>query len=148
FRTIIHSARSVQRCSPAITLVVSEGSTDFSVSFKISPFRQHSTDNQELPSFETFNFQRMLAQLVNIGSPATDALTCLESNEADTGHVYLFSHAIIGNMLDILQSKEHGFPTDVQDEVRTIIYYCHNEIMGKQGQLYSPIYLATVYLNP
>lgn len=75
----------------------------------------------------------MLAQLVNIGSPAMNSLTCLESNEADTGQVYLFWDAIVRYMLDILQSKEHRFPIEVQDEICTIIYYHHKEIMCENG---------------
>ncbi len=90
----------------------------------------------------------MLAQLGNIGSPAMNSLTCLESNEADTGQVYLFWDAIVRYMLDILQSKEHRFPIEVQDEICTIIYYHHKEIMCENGWLYSPIYLAAAYLNP
>ncbi|KAK0447658.1 ribonuclease H-like domain-containing protein [Armillaria borealis] len=147
FGTIIHSAKSVQRCAPAITLVVERAKADFSEFEEF--FQPEPKPESALPfSMETMTFRVMLAKLVNIGSPITNALMCLESNEADPGHVYLFWHAVIASMLDMIQSKDHHYPQDVQDQLRTIISHRHNELLVEKGRLYSLVYLAAAYLNP
>ena len=98
-------------------------------------------------SHKSIDFEIKLSKLVKVGTPPLKALTCLEANEATAGDVYLFWHAIIWAIKDVVDDSE--FPTDVQDQILGILNSRHNQIFG-DGNLSTStdLYLSGAYLNP
>ncbi|KAF8999046.1 hypothetical protein BDZ89DRAFT_896555, partial [Hymenopellis radicata] len=69
FATLFRSSRSVQQCSPAIQRAVSYGRDSF------NSFQDYFGEKM---TRSVFDFTHKLDQLINIGRPAANALTCLE----------------------------------------------------------------------
>jgi hypothetical protein len=99
----------------------------------------------------TNEFEFCLSQLIELGSPALKALTCLEANEANPGDVYIFWHAVMWAIKDALVDPLLEYPTDayVQEQVLGILNSRHNQIFG-DGNLSASkdLYLSGAYLNP
>ncbi|KAJ7587301.1 hypothetical protein C8J56DRAFT_786987, partial [Mycena floridula] len=136
FGTIIHSLRSLKRCIPALTQTIIWG-RDFPDCFQ----------SQEAPSQATFSFQFALNQLIAIGLPAAKALACLEANETTLADVYLFWHAFIAQMVDILQEKRYQFPPGVIERIYAIIEHRYAQIFDR-GNLSTYAYMSAAFLNP
>ena len=96
---------------------------------------------------KSVEFEITLSELVKVGSPAFKALTCLEANAATVGNVYLFWHAMIWAIKDVVDDKE--FSRDVQEQILGILNSHHNQIFG-DGNLSTSanLYLSGAYLNP
>lgn len=96
---------------------------------------------------KSVQFEITLSELVKLGAPALKALTCLEANEATVGDVYLFWHAMIWAIKDVVDDPE--FPVDVRERVLGILNSRHNQIFG-DGNLSTgaDLYLSGAYLNP
>jgi hypothetical protein len=92
----------------------------------------------------SIEFEIKLSELVKVGIPPLKALTCLEANEATVGDVYLFWHAMIWAIKDVVDDSE--FPVVVREQ---ILNSRHNQIFG-DGNLStsSDLYLSGAYLNP
>ena len=92
-------------------------------------------------------FEIKLSELVKVGIPPLQALTCLEANEATAGDVYLFWHAMIWAIKDVVDDSE--FPAGVREQILGILNSRHNQIFG-DGNLStsSDLYLSGAYLNP
>ena len=69
-------------------------------------------------------FEIKLSELVKVGIPPLQALTCLEANEATAGDVYLFWHAMIWAIKDVVDDSE--FPAGVREQILGIL----NSICG------------------
>ena len=104
-------------------------------------FRQTSRTTNE--------FEFRLSQLIEIGSPALKALTCLEANEANPGDVYIFWHAVMWAIKETLVNPLLEYPINVQEQVLGILNSRHNQIFG-DGNLSTSknLYLSGAYLNP
>jgi len=98
-------------------------------------------------SRKSVKFEITLSELVKLGTPPLKALTCLEANEATVGDVYLFWHAVLWAMKDVVDDSE--FPADVRGQVLGILNSRHNQIFG-DGNLSTSadLYLSGAYLNP
>jgi len=96
---------------------------------------------------KSVEFEITLSELVKVGSPALKALTCLEANEATVGDVYLFWHAMIWAIKDVVDDKE--FSPCVREQILGILNSRHNQIFG-DGNLSTSanLYLSGAYLNP
>ena len=96
---------------------------------------------------KSVEFEITLSELVKVGSPALKALTCLEANEATVGDVYLFWHAMIWAIRDVVDDKE--FSQHVREQVLGILNSRHNQIFG-DGNLSTSanLYVSGAYLNP
>lgn len=95
----------------------------------------------------SIEFEIKLSELVKVGIPPLKALTCLEANEATAGDVYIFWHAMIWAIKDVLDDSE--LPADVQEQILGILNARHNQIFG-DGNLSTcaDLYLSGAYLNP
>jgi hypothetical protein len=95
----------------------------------------------------SIDFEFKISELVKVGTPALKALTCLEANEATAGDVYLFWHAMIWAIKDVMDDSD--FPTDVREQILGILNSRHNQIFG-DGNLSTSadLYLSGAYLNP
>lgn len=98
-------------------------------------------------SRKTVQFEIALSELIKVGAPALKALTCLEANEATVGDVYLFWHAMIWAIKDVVDDVE--FPLLVRAQILGILNSRHNQIFG-DGNLSTSadLYLSGAYLNP
>ncbi|KAF9475199.1 hypothetical protein BDN70DRAFT_957808 [Pholiota conissans] len=139
FGTVIIAAWSLQRNLPCIRKIVERAKFDMgklAVHFR----------GQTRASLE---FEFGLARLIDLGSPALKALTCLEANEATAGDVYLFWHAMLWAIKEALVNPDAEFPEEVQEQVIGILNARHNQIFGN-GNLStaSNLYLSGAYLNP
>lgn len=97
-------------------------------------------------SHATFNYQFGLNQLIVLGLPAAKALTCLEANKATLADVYIFWHAFVAQMVEVLEDKNR-FPPEVVEQIYGIVEYRHEELFDG-GRLSTYAYLAATYLNP
>lgn len=61
----------------------------------------------------TNEFKFRLSQLIELGSLALKALTCLEVNETNPGDDYIFWHAVLWATKEALVNPLLDFPTDV-----------------------------------
>ncbi|KAF8892056.1 ribonuclease H-like domain-containing protein [Infundibulicybe gibba] len=138
FGTIILSSASVQRCAPAIKKVVEQGRLMLKLEMA-SRFQRH-------PSRPTMEFDFALAQLVDLGLPAVKSLACLEANEANAADVYIFWHAMVHAMREVLTDSNHDFPIAIQEQVIGILNYRHRQVFD-DGNLANGIYLAATYLD-
>jgi hypothetical protein len=95
----------------------------------------------------SIEFEIKLSELVKVGTPPLKALTCLEANEATVGDVYIFWHAMIWAIKDVVDDSE--FPADLREQILGILNSRHNQIFG-DGNLStsSDLYLSGAYLNP
>lgn len=96
---------------------------------------------------KSVEFEITLSELVKVGSPALKALTCLEANEATVGDVYLFWHAMIWAIRDVVKDKE--FLPRVREQVLGILNSRHNQLF-RDGNLSTSasLYISGAYLNP
>lgn len=101
-----------------------------------------------MPEESAMNFQTTLQRLMSIGMPACCVLACLESNYATAGDFYLLWHAMVASLLDIVQTPSNYFPPHLQEAIKDILLHRHSQLFSKGGNLYTPEYLAAVYLNP
>ncbi|KAF8328312.1 hypothetical protein F5887DRAFT_151939 [Amanita rubescens] len=76
FGTVIRAARALEKCLPVIKRVVEQG---------IFSLESYSKYFSPRPSQASASFQIALRHLIDIGSPALKAITCLEANEALPG---------------------------------------------------------------
>jgi hypothetical protein len=88
-----------------------------------------------------------LAQLVCIGTPAIQAMACLESNLVTAADVYIFYHAFVAATLETLLNKQMAYGTEEKTEILGILEWCHNQVFGS-GNLTNNVYLSTAYLLP
>jgi len=91
-------------------------------------------------------FEFHLAQLVNVGMPGIKALACLEAIEATAADVFIFWHAIIQAMKDILTNPKQEFPQEVQQQIFGILNSHHRQLF-EDGNLSNQVYLAATYLD-
>jgi hypothetical protein len=98
-------------------------------------------------SRETIDFEWGLAKFINVGLPATKALSCLEAKAANPADVYLFWHAVMHATKDVVSNKKAQFPLRVQHEIIGILNARYRQIFV-DGNLANTVYLAAVYLNP
>ncbi|KAF9523043.1 hypothetical protein CPB83DRAFT_776091, partial [Crepidotus variabilis] len=140
FGTIIFASASVQRNLPAIKHVVRQGRVDFGD--HASCFSTHVTRKSSA-------FEISLRQLVAVGTPAVKALTCLESNEATAGDVYIFWHAVMRATKEVIEDPSNEFPSEVQEQILGILNARHSQVFA-DGNLSTSadLYLAGAYLNP
>ncbi|KAF8801048.1 hypothetical protein BYT27DRAFT_7227039 [Phlegmacium glaucopus] len=96
-----------------------------------------------------FEFEFALAQLIKLGLPALKASTCLEANEATVGDIYIFWHAMMWSIKEMLLDPLLEFPENVQEQVLGILNSRHSQIFG-DGNLATSVdlYLCGAYLNP
>ncbi len=114
------------------------------------------TSNQEYQQYfrtglsrVTLNFQVMLGHLTKVGTPGLKALTCIESNEANAADIFLFWHAMVAAMKNVISDVANEYPTDVQEQIIGILNSRHQQVFV-DGNLSSSatLYLAAVYLDP
>ncbi|PPQ82630.1 hypothetical protein CVT26_001386 [Gymnopilus dilepis] len=88
-------------------------------------------------------------RLIKVGSPPLKALTCLESNDATVGDVYIFWHATIWAIKEELTRPRCEIPSRVQEQIVGILNARHDQLFTK-GKLASAseLYLPGAYLNP
>jgi hypothetical protein len=91
-------------------------------------------------------FEFYLAQLVNVGMPGVKALACLEAVEATAADVFIFWHAMIQAMKDILTNPKQEFPQEVQQQIFGILNSRHRQLF-EDGNLSNQVYLAATYLD-
>ncbi|KAF8914403.1 hypothetical protein CPB84DRAFT_1841112 [Gymnopilus junonius] len=139
FGTIILSAWSVQINIPALQKIVEQGI------FDLEDLETYFIET----SLESFQFKKTLLQLIKVGSPALKALTCLEADEMNPGDVYIFWHAMLWAMKEVLVDSKLDFPTDVRHQILGILNARHSQIF-EDGNLATAadLYLARAYLNP
>ncbi|KAK0440022.1 uncharacterized protein EV420DRAFT_1279347, partial [Desarmillaria tabescens] len=113
FGTVVHSSVSVQRCIPAIQKTISFGRV------KSDDFRDYY--RSETTSQKAFNFRYGLEQLIKIGSPPANTLTCLEAVEVMAADAYFFWHAMIAKMTEVLLDPGNEFPVEVQEDILGIL---------------------------
>ncbi|PBL04263.1 hypothetical protein ARMGADRAFT_1096473 [Armillaria gallica] len=140
FSTVVHSSVSVQRCIPAIQKAILFGRVKF------DDFQEYY--RSEPTSHRAFNFRFGLEQLIKIGSPPANTLTCLEAVEVMAADAYFFWHAMVGKMVEVLFDPRNEFPEEVQEDILGIIEHCHDQLFSADGNLSSMAYLAATYLNP
>ncbi|KAF8817215.1 hypothetical protein BYT27DRAFT_7247457 [Phlegmacium glaucopus] len=140
FGTIIIAAWSLQLNIPSrIKKVVEHG--HFDLGDFTTYFREASRSS--------FEFEFALAQLIKLGLPALKALTCLEANEATVGDIYIFWHAMMWSIKEMLLDPLFEFPENVQEQVLGILNSRHSQIVGDGNLATSAdLYLCGAYLNP
>lgn len=62
-------------------------------------------------------FEFYLAQFMNVGMPGIKALACLEAVEATAAYVFIFWHAMIQVMKDVLINPKQEFPQEVRQQI-------------------------------
>ncbi|KAI0060486.1 hypothetical protein BV25DRAFT_1785013, partial [Artomyces pyxidatus] len=139
FATIILSALSVQRNLAAIKNVIESSPGSYP---EIEDFYQTAPGD-----LQTFEFERSLSQLCQVGTPAAKALACLEAVEATAADVYVFWHAVLRATEDVLQMKKLHFERDVADAIRGILNARHRQLF-EDGNIATDGYLTATYLNP
>ncbi|KAF8958082.1 ribonuclease H-like domain-containing protein, partial [Flammula alnicola] len=140
FGTVIIAAWSLQLNIPSIRKIVERGKFDIGENLA-SHFRGKTRASLE--------FEFGLSRLIDLGSPALKALTCLEANEATPGDVYIFWHAMIWAMKEALMNPDAEYSQEVQEQVLGILNSRHDQIFGS-GNLATAanLYLSGVYLDP
>jgi hypothetical protein len=93
----------------------------------------------------TVAFEFDLTQFVHIGTPAIQAMTCLEANLATTADVYVFYHAFFRSTLKMLKDSGMEYCIEVQREILLILDSRHNQLFGT-GNLASKVYVSAAYL--
>ncbi|KAF8151424.1 hypothetical protein B0H34DRAFT_664521, partial [Crassisporium funariophilum] len=133
FGTVVMAAWALQENLPAIKKVVERKKFDIGY---FCPMARKSVE-----------FKIELSELIKVGTPALKALTCLEANEATVGDVYLFWHAMIWAINDVVDDKD--FPGLVREQILGILNSHHNQTFG-DGNLSTSadLYLAGAYLSP
>jgi hypothetical protein len=91
-------------------------------------------------------FEFNLAQLVGIGMPAVKALACLEANESTAADVFIFWHAMLQAIKDVVTDTRHEFPREVQQQIFGILNSRHRQ-MFEDGNLSNQVHLAATYLD-
>jgi hypothetical protein len=91
-------------------------------------------------------FEFNLAQLVNVGTPAVKALACLEANESTAADVFIFWHAMLQAIKDVVTNERHQFPAEVQQQIFGILNSRHRQLF-EDGNLSNQVYLAATYLD-
>lgn len=91
-------------------------------------------------------FEFNLSQLVEVGMPAIKALACLEANESTAADVFIFWHAMLQAIKDVLANARHEFPREVQQQIFGILNSRHQQ-MFEDGNLSNHVYLAATYLD-
>ncbi|KAF8225299.1 hypothetical protein L208DRAFT_1380680 [Tricholoma matsutake] len=122
---------------PVIKKVMQNGSFDL---------EDLATDFQPHTSHSTMEFEFHLAQLVNVGMLGIKALACLEAVEATAADVFIFWHAMIQAMKDILTNPKQEFPQEVQQQIFRILNSCHQQLFEDEN-LSNQVYLAETYLD-
>ncbi|XP_006461004.1 hypothetical protein AGABI2DRAFT_117929 [Agaricus bisporus var. bisporus H97] len=138
FGTVVYSARSLQRNLPVLKEIVKRGK------FNMGTYAQYFDPKTNRTTVE---FEFALAQIVCIGTPAIQALTCLESNTATAADVYVFFHAFVALTLETLEDKGMAFAVEEKNEIRSILEWRYNQLFG-MGNLASDIYVSAAYLIP
>ncbi|KAF7760558.1 hypothetical protein Agabi119p4_11234 [Agaricus bisporus var. burnettii] len=138
FGTVIYSARSLQRNLPVLKEIIKRGK------FNMGTYAQYFDPKTNRTTVE---FEFALAQIVRIGTPAIQALTCLESNTATAADVYVFFHAFVALTLETLEDKGMAFAVEEKNEIRSILEWRYNQLFGT-GNLASDIYVSAAYLIP
>jgi hypothetical protein len=87
-----------------------------------------------------------LAQLVDVGTPAVKALACLEANESTAADVFIFWHAMMQAIKDILTNPRNEFPQHVQHQIFGVLNSRHRRLF-EDGNLSNQVYLAATYLD-
>ncbi|KIY45013.1 hypothetical protein FISHEDRAFT_50213 [Fistulina hepatica ATCC 64428] len=144
FAGIIKSARSVQRCTPALELIVSrnqcniEGIEEF---FQVHP-------STKRPTRAATHFQEELDDFLALTLPIAKILTCLEANFVTLADVFVAWHACLREIDIVLEQDDHLFPLHVKEATIDVLNYRYSELFCEGGRLYSPAYLAATYLHP
>lgn len=97
-------------------------------------------------SRSTMEFEFNLAQLVDVGMPAIKALACLEANESTAADVFVFWHAMLQAIKDVVTDPWREFPHEVQQQIFGILNSRHRQ-MFEDGNLSNQVYLAATYLD-
>jgi hypothetical protein len=92
-------------------------------------------------------FEFNLSQLVEVGMPAIKALACLEANESTAADVFIFWHAMLQAIKDVVTDPRHEFTREVQQQIFGILNSRHRQ-MFEDGNLSNQVYLAATYLDP
>lgn len=92
------------------------------------------------------DFEFNLAQLVDIGTPAVKALACLEANESTASDVFIFWHAMLQAIKDVVTDPQREFPDEVQQQIFGVLNSRHRQLF-KDGNLSNQVYLAATYLD-
>ena len=106
-----------------------------------------ATNFQPHMSRSTMEFEFNLSQLVEVGMPAIKVLACLEANESTAADVFIFWHAMLQAIKDIVTNPRHEFTCEVQQQIFGILNTRHRQ-MFEDGNLSNQVYLAATYLNP
>ncbi|KAF9477045.1 hypothetical protein BDN70DRAFT_811256 [Pholiota conissans] len=139
FGTIIIAAWALQLNIPCIREIVVRGKFDLGT---LAAYFRGTTR-------ASLEFELVLAQLIELGSPALKALTCLEANEATAGDVYLFWHAMIWAIQEALIKPHSDYPQEVQEQVLGILNSRHKQLFGSGNMATAAdLYLSGVYLDP
>ncbi|KAF7768644.1 hypothetical protein Agabi119p4_7887 [Agaricus bisporus var. burnettii] len=138
FGTVIYSARSLERNLPVLKEIVRRKK------FNMGAYAQYFDTKA---NFITHEFEFALAKIVRIGTPAIQAMTCLESNMATAADVYVFFHAFLALTLKTLEEKGMAFENEEKDQIRSILEWRYNQLFGT-GNLASDIYVSAAYLIP
>jgi hypothetical protein len=159
FGTVIRAARAVLDCIPAIRRMVDEGKFSLGVRstsvFLLSlDLYSHSQEHDKYfrsQKWEASRFSLSLRHLVDLGLPALNALTCLESNDCTAGDVCVYWHA----MLTIMDSHIHNLLAGGEIDAETagrlyaILHQRNNELFG-DGRISTAndLFYAGLYLDP
>jgi hypothetical protein len=92
-------------------------------------------------------FEFNLTQLVDVGTPAVGALACLEANESTAADVFIFWHAMLQAIKDVVTNLQREFPFEVQQQIFGILNSRHRQLF-EDGNLSNQVYLAATYLDP
>ncbi|KAI4522829.1 hypothetical protein K525DRAFT_197894 [Schizophyllum commune Loenen D] len=138
FAAITHSAISVQRCAPAIKLVV----RDRTIDCEFEDFFMSDS------SWDATCFHKELDDLVALTISIAKAIACLEAVETSPADVYIFWHAVMRNTTEAVTDKSRALSADVQKQVLQVLDRRYNQLFKAGGRLYSPIYVSAAYLSP
>ncbi|KAI0037704.1 hypothetical protein FA95DRAFT_1506654 [Auriscalpium vulgare] len=140
FATLTLAAASVKENAPAIRDVIKADSG--------GAFDAIAASYRSQSSRASFQFENGLSQFLHVSLPLAKAIACLEALDSTAADVYLFWHAILRSVEDVLDNElDLDFTPDVIEEVRGILNARYRQLF-KDGNIANDIYLAATYLNP
>ncbi|KAI0045358.1 hypothetical protein FA95DRAFT_1495465 [Auriscalpium vulgare] len=138
FATLVLSAASVQRNTPAIKKVVNSRAVTFKT---IEDYFQVQSTRK------TSNFESGLEQFLCIGLPVAKAIACLEALDATAADVYIYWHAILYALGAALTNQRLEYEGTIIEEVTGIMNARYRQLF-EDGNIANDVYLAATYLNP
>jgi hypothetical protein len=136
---------SLKWCTPALKTVSGWGKLS---GFEHSDAFKPDKDGGRTPS-STYAFESKRDEFIAVTAPLAKSIACLEANDTNPADVYLFVHAALGQIQEALAKGDAAeIPREDKEEIYSILDFRYRQVFEKGGKLWTPIYLAAVYLNP